>query len=261
MNVTVLAGLLLLAPAQPDGLQLTNIRPTYGPFGPARPAGKILPGDNLHVSFEITGLTIKDGTTGYSLSTEILSQGKLQYRQQPKESKAILPFGGGSIQGLAQFEIGLNTPPGEYELKVIVADVATKKSQSFSRKVEVAPPEFGLVRLNTTLDPLGDASTSLLGVGQTLWVSFSAVGFTRDTTTMQPNITFELSVVDANGKSFVKPFVGTVDKDIPAMVAALPGQFPLPLNNAGKFTIELKATDNLSKKSAKLSFPIQVQPR
>lgn len=262
MNATVLAGLLLLAPAQPATLELKNIQATYGKLGPTRPAGKVLPGDNLFLVFDITGLTVKDGAAEYALSTEILSKGKLQYRQPAKDNKAILPFGGGVLQGMANFEIGLSTPAGAYEFKVTVTDVATKQTTSFTRTFEIAAPEFGIVRLNPTLDDDGEASTTLFGVGHTLWVNFSAVGFQRDTTpAKQPNLTFELTITDATGKSFTKPFAGTVDKDIPAMVAALPGQFPLPLNNTGKFTIEIKATDNLSKKTAKLAFPITVQGR
>ena len=35
-------------------------------------------------------------------------------------------------------------------------------------------------------------------------------------------------------------------------------QFWLPLNRAGKFTVKLKATDVIGKKTAELSFPITV---
>jgi hypothetical protein len=261
MRASVLAGLLALIAGQGDELQLKNIQPIYGSAGPARAAAKILPGDSLFLAFDIAGLSVKDGTAEYSLATEISAKGKLQYRQPPKDNKASLPLGGTTLQGLAQFEIGLNTPPGEYEFKVTVTDLPTKKTHSFTRTFEVAPPAFGIVRLNPTLDPAGDASTTLLGVGQTLWINFSTVGFTRDKTTMQPNLTFELNVTDAAGKSFAKPYTGSVTKDVPAMVPALPGQFPLPLNAPGKFTVEIKATDVLAGKSAKLSFPIQVQPR
>lgn len=42
------------------------------------------------------------------------------------------------------------------------------------------------------------------------------------------------------------------------MEQAFPGQFVLPLNRAGKFTIELKATDLLSNKTSQVSFPLTV---
>lgn len=262
MNATVLAGLLLLAPTQANGLQLNNVQDTHGIYGPARSVATLLPGEKLTITFDIAGLTVKDGKATYALGTEILSQGKLQYRQPAKDQEASLPLGGDTLQALAQFEIGLNTPPGEYEFKVTVTDSASKKTTSFNKTYTVLPRAFGIVRLTTTLDAAGEAHTTLLGAGQTLWISFSAVDFQRSPTTMQPNLTFELSVLDETGKPLGdKPLVGLVEKDVPAMIAALPGQFPLSLNRAGKFVVEVKATDNLSKKSAKLSFPITVQGR
>ena len=36
----------------------------------------------------------------------------------------------------------------------------------------------------------------------------------------------------------------------------VPRQFPLALNRPGKFTVELQATDRISKKTAKLSLPL-----
>lgn len=262
MKATVLAGLLLMVVGQQPALQLKNVQATYGTFGPVRTAGPLLPGDILTLPFDIDGVTVKDGKATYALSTEVLSQGKVQYRQPAKDQEVLLALGGNTLQGVAQFEIGLNTPPGEYEFKVSVTDSATKQTQSFTQKHTVAPKGFGLVRLTTTLDADGEGHTTLLQAGQTLWVNCSAVGFERDRTTTQPNLTFKLSVLDASGQpSGGKPFTGTVDKDIPAMIAALPGQFPLPLNRAGKFTVVVEATDNLAKKSSKLAFPIDVKGR
>ncbi len=58
----------------------------------------------------------------------------------------------------------------------------------------------------------------------------------------------------------VKPVVGTVDKDVPAAAASLPLQFPLTLNRAGKFTLQLKLTDKVSDKSVEYSAPVTVHP-
>jgi len=263
MNATVLAGLLLLAPAQAD-LQVKNVQMTYGGFGPARPAGKVLPGDELYFNFDIEGLTIKDGKVVYSLHIEILSQGKVQFRQPPTEKEQTILLGGNSLQGAAQFEIGLATPPGLYDFKVILSDAATKKTQSFTKTIEILPKGFGLVQVKTTLDAAGVAPTHLFSVGQTAWVNFSAVGFDRAGPMMQPKLTFELTVLDETGKpTSAKPYTGTVDKDVPGMVAAIPGQFPLPLNRAGKFTVQVKAIDQLAptRPPAVLTFPLQVLDR
>jgi hypothetical protein len=91
-----------------------------------------------------------------------------------------------------------------------------------------------------------------------LWISFGAVGFGRDAKD-QPNLTATLRVLDDAGKPTTgKPLVGEVKADIPKAVKVLPMQFALHLNRAGKYTVEVKADDKLTGKSATLSFPIQV---
>ena len=49
-----------------------------------------------------------------------------------------------------------------------------------------------------------------------------------------------------------------MSKDVPANFLAVPMSFPVTLNRAGKFTVELTATDAVGNRTAKLSFPIKV---
>jgi hypothetical protein len=66
-------------------------------------------------------------------------------------------------------------------------------------------------------------------------------------------------VLDEGGKPTLgKPFAGEVRENVPATYSAVPMQFVLHLNRAGKFTVQLKARDLISKKTAELSFPLVV---
>jgi hypothetical protein len=49
-----------------------------------------------------------------------------------------------------------------------------------------------------------------------------------------------------------------VNKDVPDNLPMVPMQFMLSLNRPGKFTVELTATDQVAKKTTKLSFPLTV---
>ena len=63
---------------------------------------------------------------------------------------------------------------------------------------------------------------------------------------------------DATKKpTLAKPFIGEFTS-VPETHKVLPLQFPLSLNRPGKFTVELKLTDQLAKKSSILSFPLTV---
>ena len=54
-----------------------------------------------------------------------------------------------------------------------------------------------------------------------------------------------------------KPFPGEVT-DLPKDYKFVPMDFPLALNRVGRFTVKLKATDKISKKTSELSFPVRV---
>ena len=75
----------------------------------------------------------------------------------------------------------------------------------------------------------------------------------------QPNLGVVMTVLDESGRrTSDKPFLGEVKQDVPSQAPILPMQFLLELNRAGKFTVELKAADKVSGKTATVSFPITV---
>jgi hypothetical protein len=255
---------LSLAPGQAAPLALTNVRTTYGITGITRTDTKFVPGDNFVLSFDIEGIKADDsGKVLYSVGMEIADgKGMVLFKQTPRDLEASLSLGGNKIQGFANLHIGLNQQPGDYTVKVTVTDRASKASKSVTGSYQVLPANFSLVRLTTTSDPEGRFPAPFVGEGQSLWINFSAVGFGRASAQGQPNLTVTMTVLDENGRPTAKPFVGEVNKDVPQNAPAIPLQFLLELNRAGKFTVQLKATDNASRKIANLSFPLTVlKPR
>src|SRR5262249_50847057 len=121
--------------------------------------------------------------------------------------------------------------------------------------------DFGLVRLHVTYyqqpPPLPAPPYGV--TGQALVVHCAAFGFKRDDKTKQPNIAVTIRVLDEKGNPTTKnPFNVVVNDKVPESYLAVPMQLPLELNRAGRFTVEFQATDQLTKKTAKLSFPITV---
>jgi hypothetical protein len=84
------------------------------------------------------------------------------------------------------------------------------------------------------------------------------VGFERDKAKKLPHVAFEMRILDESGKpTLPKPFAG-VNQDLPEKAVSMPLSFVVPLNRPGKYTIELKATDQITKKTALLAFPYTV---
>jgi hypothetical protein len=260
-TLALLPLVLTLGTAEPGTLSLTNVRQTHGLLGPTRAESKFLPGDSLFLVFDINGIQAgEDGKVHYSVGIEVTDrQGKVLYKREPQEREAVLLLGGHSLPGFANINIGLDQPPAEYTLRVTVTDRANNASQTVSRDVEVLPKEFGLVRLKTTADPEGILPAPFVGEGQALYVNFTTVGFARDPKTHEARLAATLRVLDENGRATTsKPLTGEAGKDIPEKAADLPMNFLLPLNRAGKFTVEVEVSDQIANKTSKLSFPLTV---
>jgi hypothetical protein len=259
----VLLAALSLVVGDAEQLAITHVRSTHGVRGVARAENKLLPGDSLVLTFDIEGITIDpEGKVLYSMATEVTdSKGKVHFKLKPRDQEAIAALGGSHLPAFAQVDVGLDQPPGNYTVKVTVEDRAAKRTAQFTQDFEVLPPAFGIVRLTTSSDAQGIASTSIFGSGEGLWVNYLLVGFKRDEGTSQAKANVELRVLDDKGKpTLAKPFAGEVGRDAPAKSGFLPVQFLVSLNRPGKFTVELKATDQLGNKTAELSFPLTVLP-
>jgi hypothetical protein len=71
-----------------------------------------------------------------------------------------------------------------------------------------------------------------------------------------------MRILDDKGRPTVaKPFTGKIQEGVPARATALPAQFLLALNRAGQFTLELKATDQVTGKKIEGAYPFTVQSR
>jgi hypothetical protein len=264
MNATFTLALASgLALAQAGDLSLSNVRATYGLLGPARAKVDVLPGDTLWLEFDIEGITVADdGKVKYSMSLEATdAKGKVIYRQNATDQESLATLGGKSVPAQTHLDVGLDQPPGEYTVTVTVTDRASKQTKSLTQKLQVLPADFGIVQLKTTSDPEATVPAGLAGTGQSIWVNFAVARFERDKTKQQPNVHFELRVLDEGGKpTLAKPESGVIDRDVPASDKLLGGQFPIALNRPGKFVVEVKAVDKIAGKTATLSFPLTVQP-
>lgn len=254
--------LFTLAPAEAGELSLTNVRLTHGMHGPVRGSDKVYPGDIVFVSFDIEGITIdNEGKVRYSMATSVTDdKGKVLFKQDPRKVEVPVSLGGNRVPAYVKIDCGLQQPAGDYSVKVVVTDLATDKSQTLTRAFQVVPRGFALVRLALTSDPEAFSPVVAAGSGEVLWVHFGAVDFARDRSTKQPNVTVSLRIVDENGRpTRAKPMTAQVNKDVPEAAQLLPLQFLLSLNRPGKFVAELSATDQISGKTAKLTFPLKVQ--
>ncbi len=258
----LLAAALAAAPGEKDQLTLSHVRDAHGLLGPTRSADKFHLGGELFICFDIDGVTIDDeGKVHYSIADEVAdAKGKVLFKQEPRNLDATAGLGGDRIPAFFHLDVGLQSPPGVYNVTVTVVDLPSKRSQQLKRTLEVLPKDFALVRVKTTSDQEGQLPVAVPGAGEGLWITFGAVGFGRGGDGKQPDLTFEMRILDENGKpTRAKPFAVQVNKDVPDDAVLVPGQFFLSLNRSGKFTVELTGVDKAGGKKAQLTFPLAVQ--
>jgi hypothetical protein len=258
----VTATLLGLSAGQAGELTVTNDRLTYGHLGPKREVAKYLPGDAIHLMFEVDGIAFDaNGKASYAMALEILDpKGSELLKQKPRNASAQNYLGGNKLPCAANLQIPLESAPGLYTFRVAVIDSATKKSVVVQRKFEVLPKQFGVVLVGTSADREGTIAWSPVGVvGDSIYFNFTAVGFARDKKTKQPHLKVEMRVLDDKGNAVKGAKMhGAANSDVPAELLALPMQFGITLNRAGRFTLELTATDVLTGTTATVQFPVRV---
>ncbi len=264
MFTTLALALVLGGPGAANGpLEITDVRSTYGYLGSPRPRTGTIPGEIVHFAFNIKNLTLdKQGRAHYTMAMEILdSKGQVYYKEAPHNAVAQNCLGGNSLPCTAQLAVALDTPPGEYTMRVTIQDRKTKKTATFEGKGKVLPATFGLIRVGTFADAEGKVPAPSVGVvGSTLYVNFAAAHFARDKKTKQPNLFVKMRVLDDKGKpTFSEPLTGRANKDIAENDAIVPMQFGLTLNRAGRFTIELEATCEICGSSTRVQLPLRVQ--
>jgi hypothetical protein len=260
---------LSMSPAQAGSMTLANPRITYGELGSKRPDNKLLPGDIFFLSFDINGIKVSDsGRVKYGMAMEVTdSAGKSIFKQMPVERDDFLPLGGTKLPARAFVSIGVDQAPGTYTCKVTVTDLADKDkmvSKSLEQAFVVTARGFGIVQLYTAADLKGEIPAPLVGVaGQAMFVHFAVIEFARDPGTKQPSLTIEMVVYDKDNKpTLEKPTAKQIpdesDGKVDEKAVGIPMRFLVPMNREGGFLIELKATDNITKKESKVYLPLRV---
>ena len=257
----------LTAPAQAGDLAIKNVRSTHGILGQPRKDNKLLPGDLLVVEFDVVNLNVKeDGRVLYAMGTELTKKGKLkpEFKRAPTDMEAQNTLGGTTMPHFAMSLIGMDVSPGEYNLRVTFIDRGGKANATVTldQKFEVLPLALGFVQVKLTSSHFEPVPA--VGVpGQTVYFHCSLVGFETSKADKLPNVTFEMQVLDADGKpTLPKSFKGDIKvepKQVPGMMIFTP--IPLQLNRSGKFKVVIKATCNISKKTTEQTIDLTVLPK
>ena len=259
-TAVALTTVMTLAPAQ--GLELKNVRTTYGILGETRKDDKILPGDVIILAFDIEGLKAQDtGKVEYSMGMEFAKKDakKPVFKRDPTELEAYNILGGSTLPAFATYSLAPDIAPGQYTLKVSVKDLAGKGEKVLEKTYTVLEPKFGFIRVRLTASNGEDPVPPIAVAGQRVlfFCSLANVKLGKD---KKPHVSFEMVIQDADGKPTIakryKADITTELKDSAGIMTFLPRQ--LDLNKPGKYKIVIKATDNISKETTEQTLSLNV---
>jgi hypothetical protein len=252
-----LAGLI---PGLADAVEVSKPRSTYGGFaGATRSDAKFLPGDVLFLEYEVRGLTVgeKSGTVSYYSVLEFFdAAGKsISEKKNPKQ-ELVLQLGGSSVPGDLNAVMGDDQKPGKYKIKLSVYDNNVKdgKPAVMEYPFELLKKEFGVVQV--VAPAFGVAGGNHL-------LQFGLIELPLDKNG-DPSVDITFRVLDESSKKEVaKPVYMNYPKDMPDGVNLkkqnlAPVQFPMYLNRAGRYIVDVDIAEKLNKKNIKMQFPVNV---
>ena len=255
---------LTLAADPPGDLKLSNVRATHGLLGPKRTEKQVLPGDRVFVCFDIDGITVNaDGKVQYSIATDVTdAKGKSIYKQEPRDLEVPLSLGGNSVPGYSQIDCGLEQPAGKYTLKLTVVRSLRRQEDGdvharFRDRRAAASVWCGFCddarpRGALPVERRGQSAKHAYGCNS----ASSASSATRLANSQTSPSNCKSSTTTTSRSASRRP--ARISKDVPDNVTMLPIQFLLSLNRAGKFSLVVTATDQLSRKTTKTTLPLTV---
>jgi hypothetical protein len=245
-----------LVPNMSSAVEIKKIRVCYGPLGPTREVAKCLPRDVLCITYEIEGLALDPKTkkASYETTLELLDANENVLFRKPLPAEAIPHLGGTSMPGDLFVTMGDKQAPGKYQIRLTINDKVGKDRKAFKYDFEVVPETFGFVRV----------ATMAVGFpGQYHVPEFALANFTLDAKMKQPNAEVTIRIFDDKGTAVSEPVKMLLPRDMPEgtdleKLNFVQLTYPVYLNRAGRFTIEVQATDKNGNKKAELRYPLTV---
>jgi hypothetical protein len=243
---------LCLMPQGANNLTVSKVRPTIVGLGPTRADANYLPGDVMHVTFDVAGFTLDaEGRYRYSARLDVEnSAGKLVSSEDYGTSPARLGLlGNGKSRFAFHLPIAGDTASGSYKAKLTLTDTVSKKTATVEQAYRVLSTGFGLVRLETL--PGSCVGT----VGEVMGIGMVAVNLSKGSNGLG-HLELTLEVQDSTGKTIGKPQLNTF-KDV-SVSEPLLLRFELPLDQAGKYQLVFKGVDKANSKSSIMTVPVTV---
>jgi hypothetical protein len=238
-----------------------EVFPSFGCGGPRRCA-IISAGEMLYFNILFKDLGSDNGKVDCSYICQMVDfQGNTVGELEEKRISGCPGLGGTSEFAICGFQTDLNTPPGIYQTKVLVHDFVHNHNKVVSFPIKILPSdEFNATNLKFSHGEDGYATCgNCFTIGDNLYLNFAIVGFAVADSKMK--VKLRETVEDEQGNSIdASPFEKLINNviDDQTRIEGLKYHTTFRLNRAGKYTLNLHLTDEISNKAVSNKIPFQV---
>jgi hypothetical protein len=258
-TVVAAASLMSLAAAEGKDLKIAHARFTHGGItGVERTSTDFLAPDIIWLVFDVENLTRspRTGKFVYSVTLDCLnSRGRRIFGHDDPHIEDLDALGGTTLATFAWVNIGRDTAPGKYSLRLTVNDKVGRKKAQWKRDFTIRNKGFGFSRVSVL---------SVGFAGQPARVLFFVQGFEKNARNM-PSVKVTIHITDRSGKETLRdPITLSIPRDLGKevdprnLLEVGPLETSFRLSRPGKFTILLEAEDRVAKKRVKLPCNITV---
>src|SRR4029079_8897292 len=111
---------------------IRDVQAAHGQFGPERKSAEYVAGDQVYFRYTVAGVRTDDeGRVRADIVLRLTDAKGARLLDQETALLAPLSLGADTLTADASIDLGLDFPPGEYELAVEVRDVTANDKQSF----------------------------------------------------------------------------------------------------------------------------------
>ncbi len=244
------------------GIKFRNITACYGVNGPVRESLEAYPGDEIVFRYVIDGLQAgADGKIDGTLSLKIVDEADKVIFDKPTALNGLLQFGGSTLPGFANLNLGPKMQPGKYKMIATFTDNTQHQSVSFERAIICRKPEFAIIKPRFSYDSHGESSASLNAmIGQQIFYTLIASGFDRSQNKI--DLALSLQFLDEKGNELMpNSIVIRESSDDPKVVEKnefVSFKSVMVCNRVGAFKLRLTLRDNITKKTATFEAPVKV---
>jgi hypothetical protein len=235
---------------------------THGKGGPERAPALYLVGEEVRTTMVIKNLKAVAGKVAASLHFEVLNENNRVVFEHQKKAEVEMPGSDEPFPVRFYFGLGVDSPPGNYQVRLRVLDLHSHESARVSRSLEYrASQGLAIVATSLSLDPtdLGRAQANFT-MGDTAYVRCSLVGSTG--VNGLHGLSEQLTLRDGDGKVVRQAPVREIHWTPPegALADVIPYEWLFYCNRPGQFTIEIVVTDGVTGQQASKQIPLHVHP-